>query len=64
MMEKLIAEMDPQQLGQLVAQMTDPDQFVRRGLNEAREVGRRGNVRVPVSQMPEGLYRSPRPQQR
>ena len=64
MLEQLIAEMDPQELGRLVSEVVNPEQFVRRGLNEAREAGNRGNVRVPMQQMPEGIYRTPRPPQR
>lgn len=64
MLEKLVQEMDPQQLGQLIARVTNPEQFIRRGLNEAREPGQSGNVRVPVQQMPEGVYRAPRPPRR
>lgn len=62
--DQIIAEMDPQQLGQLVAEVTNPEEFIRRGLNQPREVGNAGNVRVPMSQMPQGIYGSPRPPQR
>jgi len=64
MLTKLVQEMDPQKLGQLVEQVMNPEQFIRRGLNEAREPGQRGNVRIPVQQMPEGVYRGPRPPRR
>ena len=51
---------DPVDLGRLVEMLIKPERYVREGLNEPREVGSNGNLRVPVSEMPEALYRSPR----
>ena len=51
---------DPVDLGKLIQMLIQPERYQRTGLNEPRGVGQNGNVRVPVSEMPEGLYTAPR----
>ena len=51
---------DPVDLGRLITKLVKPERYIRTGLNEPREIGQNGNLRVPVSEMPEGLYSPPR----
>lgn len=56
MISQIVNELDPQQLGQIIAKILSPDEYLRRGINEPRNPGEAGAVRPATAQRGTGAY--------